>query len=145
MDTNENVQLLRFKIENFRSFGREQEILFSDDGRKTRKITAIVGLNATGKSNIFRALLVLQNMVKSSANAGFVLPYDYFRFTRGYDEKPTGFELQFQIGNLTYSSIAYTIIAKELFLKETIIPLTQALLILVLIMLFCLGLARILY
>lgn len=106
MDANENVQLLRFKIENFRSFGREQEILFSDDGRKTRKITAIVGLNATGKSNIFRALLVLQNMVKSSANAGFVLPYDYFRFTRGYDEKPTGFELQFQIGDSFFS---YTI------------------------------------
>lgn len=106
MDTNEKAQLLRFKIENFRSFGHEQEILFSDDGKKTRKITAIVGLNATGKSNIFRALLTLQNMIKSSANADFVLPYDYFRFTKGYDEKPTGFELQFRVGDSFFS---YTI------------------------------------
>lgn len=103
MDSIKHTQLLRFKIENFRSFGREQEISFSNDGNNTRKITAIIGLNASGKSNILRALRTLQTMVKASANADFVLPFDYFRFTNGCNEKPTGFELQFKNGDSIFS------------------------------------------
>ena len=105
MENAGHTQLLRFKIENFRSFGREQKISFSNDGKNTRKITAIIGLNATGKSNILRALRTLQTMVKASANVDFVLPFDYFRFTSGYNEKPTGFELQFKSGDSIFSYV----------------------------------------
>ena len=105
MESAERVQLLRFKVANYRSFGREQEISFSDDGIQTRKVTAIVGLNASGKSNIFRALSTLQGMVKNSANAGFTLPFDYFRFTESYKEKPVSFELQFRRNNSVYSYV----------------------------------------
>lgn len=108
MDGINRTHLLRLRLSNFRSFGREQEISFSDDGLSTRKVTAIIGLNATGKSNIFRALSTIQYMVKNSANAGFVLPFDYFRFTRSYEEKPTSFELQFRYRDALFSyAISY--------------------------------------
>lgn len=118
MNARNKVQLLRLKIANFRSFGKEQEISFSDDGDTTRKVTAIIGLNASGKSNLLRAMSVLQSMVKSSANADFKLPYDHFLFTEGYEDEPTRFELQFKCNqSLFIYSVAFN---SEIIVSESL-------------------------
>lgn len=103
MEDHKIINLLSLRIKNFRSFGEEQEITFSSDGLSTRRVTAIVGLNATGKSNIFKAMELFKTMVKNSANAGYRLPYVPFLYNSYYAGRPTEIELSFRYSDSTYS------------------------------------------
>lgn len=118
MDTKERTHLLNIKIVNFRSFCEEQTISFSDDNISMRKITSIVGLNATGKSNIALAMQKFKRMVKDSANADFALPYQPFLFKAGMNDKPSTFSLEFRTGEFIYT---YTVsFNSSIILSETL-------------------------
>lgn len=72
--------LIEFKVSNFRSFSNEQTLsmetgrdkahantLISCDGYTLSKTAAIYGANASGKSNLIKALRAMKNFVLSSA------------------------------------------------------------------------------
>ncbi|NLI00372.1 MAG: ATP-binding protein [Chthonomonadales bacterium] len=64
---------------------------------KLLKAAAVFGANASGKSNLIRALSVLKGMVQMSATdmmLGTDLPYEPFRLIAGADRNPSQFEIE---------------------------------------------------
>ena len=106
--------LLQFSVENYLSF-REPVILSlvpSADKEHSDNITnkaefkglntiAIYGANASGKSNLFKAVTVSLNMIRSSANTQVdqLLPVVPFKLDDESKSKPSSFEFQFVAGN----------------------------------------------
>lgn len=88
------IELLTFTIENFRSFYKPQKIDFKEAARRT--ITALYGSNATGKSNVIKALKVVLNCIAHSAAANWKLPYEPFLLKVSSQKKPTSFKLSFR-------------------------------------------------
>lgn len=79
-----------FKINNYRSFYDEQTIFFDNN------ITAFYGANASGKSNIFKALALFQNFVANSTQPNFTdSPYDPFLLSPDSTKKPLRLEVAF--------------------------------------------------
>ena len=103
MSNEDKINLLHIQIENFRSFCERETVSFSDDGKNMRKITSIIGLNATGKSNIALAMQSFKYIVKDSANAGFILPYQPFLHKTGMNTKPSIFSIEFRHGERIYT------------------------------------------
>ena len=90
-------KLKSLKLSNFRSFMREQEIDFS----KTNT-TAIYGANASGKSNIARALDFMKWFILYSANAEISrIPFEPFLLYKD-NESPTEIEIVFQNNSDTF-------------------------------------------
>ena len=58
-----------FKISNYRSFYDEQEIIFNNT------VKAFYGANASGKSNLYKALAVFQNFVINSTQPNYTNPH----------------------------------------------------------------------
>lgn len=67
-----NSQLLALKVKNYRSFYTEQTIRFGDG--KANNVTAIYGPNASGKSNIAKALQFVRWFIINSTNASLPKP-----------------------------------------------------------------------
>jgi len=86
--------LISIEIENYRSFYSRQELNIG--GQKNRRVTAIFGPNAGGKSNTARALALIQAIITDSTNANWVLPYEPFLLREGADKEPTYFALIFE-------------------------------------------------
>ncbi len=66
------------------------------------RVAAIYGPNASGKSNLFKALGALQQLVQWSASAfqlGLPLPVVPFRLEAATEEQPTEFEIHFIAGD----------------------------------------------
>jgi uncharacterized protein len=108
--------ILRFRFSNYRSFRDETELtalatrldtdaavdeMVSTETHETVKalpVTAILGANASGKSNLIRAINSMQNAVLSSAyprdrlHSGF---RDPFRLVKGGESTPSLFEIDF--------------------------------------------------
>ena len=79
-----------FKISNYRSFYDRQSIVFDSN------ITAFYGANASGKSNIFKALSLFQNFVVNSTQPNFTdSPYDPFLLSPDGVKKPLHLEVTF--------------------------------------------------
>ncbi|MBF4636214.1 ATP-binding protein [Agreia pratensis] len=125
--TNES-HLLAFKLQNFRSF-RDAHVLkftrYSKDlelGFKHPDIApalAVLGANASGKSNLLRGLTVMFSMIEGSAVRGAGnLPYSPFVFG-GEDLGPTYFEAVVRFDGVRYDySFSYdaeAIIEERLF------------------------------
>ncbi len=107
--------LLKFKVENFRSYAEAAELSLmrgtkqraaSEDARVVRcgpngpdvlRAAAIFGPNAGGKSNLLKAMLILQRAVLRSAAEDDVLPIDVFA-TAKFVSKPIHFEIEFVAG-----------------------------------------------
>ena len=109
--------LIQLSIENFYSI--KDEIKFSmvassDDtlecnlidfkGINLLKSAAIYGPNASGKSNILRALSYISFLVSSTHNKlpGQTLPFIPFKLDESYKKRPSKFELVFAIDNVKY-------------------------------------------
>lgn len=88
------IELLSLSIENFRSFYKAQTIDFSESSK--RNITALYGPNATGKSNVIKALKTILTCIAHSSNASWRLPYEPFLLNTISREKPTRFGLRFR-------------------------------------------------
>ena len=87
------VEFLSFSIENYRSFNKRQTINLKDDS--DRLITAIYGSNASGKSNVIKALNLVLNCIRQSTNANWKLPYEPFMLNTTSIKKPSSFMLDF--------------------------------------------------
>jgi AAA15 family ATPase/GTPase len=108
--------IIDLTVSNFRSFPDEQVLsMFAENGRGRHpsnykliederiavvRSCAIFGANASGKSNILRALAALKWLVVSSAgrqDGQRLLTYEPFRLSSGKKEEPVRFEIEFVV------------------------------------------------
>ena len=105
--------LLSFTVTNFRSFGAEQTLNLLASKRlgpnsasphcaavpgtdeHALRLAALYGANGAGKSNLIRALGVLQQLVITGTPPAKPLPYSPFLLDAESAAKPTSFEIQF--------------------------------------------------
>jgi AAA15 family ATPase/GTPase len=105
--------LIEFTVSNYRSIGEEQ-ILSLVPATKQREYPdniihkgkyaalnalAIYGANASGKSNLLRAMRVFDELIHLSARSSSTdkLPYEPFLLRKDLEKKPTKFEITFII------------------------------------------------
>ena len=113
--------LIEFKIENYLSFKNEtafsmvasnikehkEDNIISDIKEKfgLLKSAVIYGPNASGKSNLFKAMSFMKDFIfNSSANRpeGQTIPVDKFRLSTETEKKPSSFEITFIHENIRY-------------------------------------------
>jgi len=110
--------LIQFKVANFRSFGSEvtlsleavkafkesEENVVEVGGYRLLRSAAIYGANASGKSNLVKALLFMRRFVLSSATRNSVagIPSDPFRLNVQNIKAPSLFEVVFVSEEVTY-------------------------------------------
>lgn len=117
--------ILEFSFTNYLSFkekitfsmlanssnGLEDNYVLSND-RKILKTAAIYGANASGKTNLFKALTMVILMLKNSNHVDInaKLPIVPFKFDKDSINKPSEFEIKFIIDEVRY---VYGFIADE--------------------------------
>lgn len=108
--------IVDFSISNFRSFKDEQTLSMNVEGGRSRhpsnytlveddriavlRSAAILGANASGKSNILLALAALKWIIVSSEGRKEgqpIPPYEPFRLSADYEKLPVGLEIEFII------------------------------------------------
>jgi hypothetical protein len=116
--------LLDFSVGNFRSFGEEVTLSFVSTSQKSRHgfldetnrhtledgvsillSAAVFGANASGKSNLFRALHFMKAFVLNSARdgqAGDAIDVVPFRLHPELRDAPSSFEVAFQLAEVRY-------------------------------------------
>jgi AAA15 family ATPase/GTPase len=107
--------LIRFVVTNFLSFNEESEFNMIAGSFKTHKdhvyssgkidvlkAAVIYGANASGKSNLIKAIRFLQETVR---DGGIAQPVDdkKFKLNKNNSKKPVSFEIEFSIRNKVYS------------------------------------------
>ena len=111
--------LLRFSVENFKSFkGREEfsmipskvsrhnEHVIAATSRNdigALKASVIYGANASGKSNIIKAMRHAQLLITQGKRAGQSLPYDPFKLDKGNKTTPSRFEFEIKCNEINYA------------------------------------------
>lgn len=130
--------LLRFSVENFRSF--KDRIIFSmapnnrldsfkehiieSNGAKILKAAFIYGANASGKSNFIKAIDFAKSLITEGFNSKSFID-QYFRIDKTYLSRPGTFQFEFTCNNLVYSygfSIQYNtmqVISEWLFVVKS--------------------------
>lgn len=101
-----NSVLSKLTIANYKSIYRPQSIDFSKTNKKT---VAMYGKNASGKSNIIRALQMIIDIIIHSGDAGYELPYHPFHYVSNLTAPvPTVFSIEITNGRHTMEySFAY--------------------------------------
>ncbi len=110
--------LLQFSVENFLSF-REPQVLSmlaaegvdhpphmvmeGPEGKKVLRCAAIYGANASGKSNLIKALEFGTNLALDGEEPGEPLDLSPFRLDRDCAAEPTCFEWHLAVGSTQYS------------------------------------------
>jgi AAA15 family ATPase/GTPase len=110
--------LIEFRVANYRSIGEEQIISFipavkqkdylnnilTQGKHKALNAIALYGANASGKSNLLKAIQLLDTLLNHSAryNSTTPLPYSPFLLREGYAQKPTQFEIIFILNEQRY-------------------------------------------
>lgn len=109
--------LIEFSITNFLSFKEKNtfSMIASSDStlednyvsvgsNKLLKTTAIYGANASGKSNLFKILALISNMIKQSnfINPNVMLPIIPFKLDKETTKKTSEFEMKFLIDGVKY-------------------------------------------
>src|SRR5690606_10559018 len=85
-----NSQLISFKLKNYRSYYTEQTAVFGKEDART--ITAIYGPNASGKTNISKALGLAFFFIRNSNNAELKkIPYNPFLLKETSSNEPSEF------------------------------------------------------
>jgi uncharacterized protein len=108
--------LIDFTVKNFRSFGEEQTLSMiaskklqdhpthcvpiAETGESALQTAVIYGANASGKSNLVKALHFLQMLIVRFSNAP-VLPLNQFRFQS--ETRPTEFTLRFLVDDYLFT------------------------------------------
>ncbi|MED3757792.1 ATP/GTP-binding protein [Peribacillus frigoritolerans] len=108
------TMLMNFKVKNFLSFSQEQEFsmvagnvrnkdhhIIHDENISILRFAAIYGANASGKSNLLKALdfskkAIIYGSSKNSKDK-------YFRLDKESEKNPTTFEYEFKIDNKYYA------------------------------------------
>ena len=109
--------LIEFSITNFLSFKEKNtfSMIASSDNtlednftsignEKLLKMTALYGANASGKSNLFKILALISNMIRQSnfINPNVLLPIIPFKLDKETIKKPSEFEIKFLIDGVRY-------------------------------------------
>lgn len=112
--------LITFSVENFRSLRDLQTIsmaeprldhrlewsnLIQNHGRRLVKTAAIFGPNASGKSNVLRAMIWFRQFVLGSSKegqAGEAIDAQPFRLSTDKEKAPTHFEVEFLLDGFEY-------------------------------------------
>lgn len=111
--------IIQFKAANYRSIGAEQTLSFvaekarrhpdnliSCKGYKLLKSTALFGANASGKSNLVKAIQVMRSFIRDSAtrmNDGDTIEAAQpFRLDPAFRNKPSQFEITFVTEGIVY-------------------------------------------
>lgn len=107
--------LVEFKVGNYRSFREEQTLSLVaskdtelddncvDQGKlRLLKAVGIYGPNASGKSNLIKALSTMQQMIITQAGPGEKLPVTPFKLDDKYSKEPSSFEVTFYYGEVRY-------------------------------------------
>lgn len=110
--------LIEFKVSNYRSIGEEQVLsliptakqkeypdnIFTKGKHNALNAIAIYGANGSGKSNLLRAMRVLDRLIHLSARSSSTakLPYDPFLLREGWENRPNKFEITFIVGSDKY-------------------------------------------
>jgi AAA15 family ATPase/GTPase len=110
--------LVEFRVGNYRSFRAPQTISMVASGDRTHpanliprgkydllKSVAVYGANASGKSNLLRAMMDMIRLIDTSAtsmNVGDEIDVIPFRLDRRSRSEPSLFELTFVIGSVQY-------------------------------------------
>ena len=117
--------LLEFRVTNFRSVCEEQVLSLRPETRykdvpanvivrgrhQALNALALYGPNDSGKSNLLRAIALLDTLVSTSARGASTdrLPHDPFLLRQGWEKKPTEFEITFVSNGSRYRyGVAYT-------------------------------------
>ncbi|MEI6856887.1 ATP-binding protein [Psychrilyobacter sp.] len=107
-----------FKFGNFRSFKEKQVLSLEAMGQKRPeldcfniqeigkdkilKTSVIYGHNSFGKSNIFKALSMMQRIIKQCTNPDYKIDVDNFKLDKESKGLPSIFELTFINNSITY-------------------------------------------
>lgn len=115
--------LIEFSVTNFRSFRERQTLsmvaaqrlqkrgnVFSpqvkgEDLPNLLKVAAIYGPNASGKSNLLRALDVFPSLANAAPAASRFFPIAPFRFDPALQSKPSEFEVHFVSDSMRYQFV----------------------------------------
>lgn len=111
--------ILNFKLENYRSY--KDEVVFSMEASSSKskkfnytemknhrvlKTAVMYGANASGKSNIVRALYELRNLIIFRPKVDDkILIDDAFKFNKACQYLPVKFELEFLIKEIKYTYV----------------------------------------
>lgn len=100
--------LVEFKVGNYRSFREEQTLSLvaskdtelgdncvDQDKLRLLKAVGIYGPNASGKSNLIKALSTMRDIIKKPGKPGERLPVAPFRLHDKYIDEPSSFEVTF--------------------------------------------------
>lgn len=133
--------LIRFNVKNFLSFseredGKSEEFsmiagktrnkreqIYIDDKIKLLKFAAVYGANASGKSNLVKALEFMRRIVVSGLPEGHI--DKYCKVKDGNKDKESYFELELMLGNKYYAYGFEVILNKGKFISEWLIELTS--------------------
>lgn len=130
--------LIEFKVSNYRSIAEEQIISFvpasnqkdhpdniiTSGKYKSLNAIALYGANASGKSNILKAMELFHRLLTmfTLSNSTAKLPYDPFLLKESYRNKPTKLEITFILNETRYRYIVEynltSIIAECLYRKK---------------------------
>lgn len=107
--------LVEFRVGNYRSFREEQTLSLVaskdtelddncvDQGKlRLLKAVGIYGPNASGKSNLIKALSTMQQIIITQAGPGEKLPVTPFKLDEKYSKEPSSFEVTFFHGEVRY-------------------------------------------
>jgi len=107
--------LVEFKVGNYRSFREEQTLSLVaskdtelddncvDQGKlRLLRAVGIYGPNASGKSNLIKALSTMRDIIQKSAKPEEKLPVTPFKLDDKYNKKPSSFEVTFFHGEVRY-------------------------------------------
>ncbi len=133
--------LIRFNIKNFLSFseredGKSEEFsmiagkvrnkkehIYSDDKIKLLKFAAVYGANASGKSNLVKALEFMKQVVLFGLPEGYT--DKYCKVIGENKEKESYFELELMLENKYYAYGFEVILNKGKIVSEWLIELTS--------------------
>ena len=101
------ISIIEFSVENFKifkkrvafsMFARKSKHTFDSNGENLLKTSLTYGPNASGKSTLLQAFILLRNGVINSANnpEGSILPYQSFALSSKKD-KPVFYEVIFSL------------------------------------------------
>lgn len=111
----EKAMLVEFRVGNYRSFREEQtlSLVASNDTELTDncvdqgklrllKAAGVYGPNASGKSNLIRALSTMRRIIIKPSKPREQLPVTPFKLDDEYINKPSSFEVTFYHGEFRY-------------------------------------------
>jgi uncharacterized protein len=115
MDIRRNCMLIRFSVENFLSFDKEMSFSMvagkasrmkshvrEINGKNILKTSMLFGANASGKSNLIKAIGFAQSIVTTDLSS-ISLSKKYFRIRPDNEKKPGVFQFDLSIDNKFYS------------------------------------------